>query len=238
MDVESGMANESDPNTAAEVVRRQELSALVDGELTSDGVQRICVAWRSEPASRETWHAFQVIGDVMRSEDLARAGTHDERFLRDFRARMSIEPVVLAPHKASASADADVALQMTSSVAPRRSSGRSWRVPTAVAAGLVVVVGVMMATQAPHQTEGDSAPLAALPASISVGVTASAPQVVALVPQSELNPAATELVFDGQVIRDPRLDRYLLAHKQFSGSSVLGAPSGFLRNAAVEVPAR
>lgn len=237
MDVESDMANESDPNTAAEVVRRQELSSLVDGELTADGVQRICVAWRSESASRETWHAFQVIGDVMRSEDLARAGTHDERFLRDFRARMSIEPVVLAPHKASASADADVALQMTSSVAQRRSNGRSWRMPTALAAGLVVV-GVMMATQAPHQTEGDSAPLAALPASISVGVTASAPQAVALVPQSELNPAATELVFDGQVIRDPRLDRYLLAHKQFSGSSVLGAPSGFLRNAAAEVPAR
>jgi sigma-E factor negative regulatory protein RseA len=47
-----------------------------------------------------------------------------------------------------------------------------------------------------------------------------------------------ELVFDGQVIRDPRLDRYLLAHKQFAGTSVLGPTSGLLRNAAVEVPER
>jgi sigma-E factor negative regulatory protein RseA len=55
---------------------------------------------------------------------------------------------------------------------------------------------------------------------------------------SDVYPAGMELVFDGQVIRDPRLDRYLLAHKQFAGTSVLGPTSGLLRNAAVEVPER
>ena len=101
----------------------------------------------------------------------------------------------------------------------------------------MVAVGVMVATQAPQPT-GASVPMAAAPASTSLGVTAAAPQVAGLNPQAELNSSTTELVFDGQVIRDPRLDRYLLAHKQFSGSSVLGAPSGFLRNAAAEIPAR
>ena len=42
----------------------------------------------------------------------------------------------------------------------------------------------------------------------------------------------------GQVIRDARLDRYLAAHKQFAGSSALGVPSAYLRNATAEVPGR
>ena len=36
------------------------------------------------------------------------------------------------------------------------------------------------------------------------------------------------------LIRDPRLDAYLAAHQQFGGSSALGVPSGFLRNATHE----
>jgi sigma-E factor negative regulatory protein RseA len=43
---------------------------------------------------------------------------------------------------------------------------------------------------------------------------------------------------NGKLIRDPRLDRYLAAHQQFAGTSALGVPSGFLRNAAAEVPNR
>ena len=203
------MTNQSD--SGADIGRRQELSALVDGELGADGVQRVCAGWRSESALRETWHTYSLIGDVMRSEDLAAAASRDEAFLRDFRQRLSAEPVVLAPQ----------AVDSMSAAAIGRSA-RVWRTPAAVAAGLM-----------------ESVPMAAVPASTSeFGSSVSAPQVAVLNSQPESSPVGTELVFDGQVIRDPRLDRYLLAHKQFSGSSVLGAPSGFLRNAAAEVPAR
>jgi sigma-E factor negative regulatory protein RseA len=41
-----------------------------------------------------------------------------------------------------------------------------------------------------------------------------------------------------KLLRDTRLDRYLAAHQQFAGTSALGVPSGFLRNAAAEVPNR
>jgi sigma-E factor negative regulatory protein RseA len=51
----------------------------------------------------------------------------------------------------------------------------------------------------------------------------AAPMVVADEPQA--------LVASGKLIRDARLDRYLAAHKQFAGSSALGVPSGYLRNA-------
>lgn len=226
------MTNESESHTDGAAARRQELSALVDGELASDGVQRLCAAWRNEPSSRETWHAYSLIGDVMRSEDLASAAAHDERFLRDFRQRLSAEPVVLAPDTSAA------ARNLPPGAVARRSGLRSWRAPAAVAAGLMVAVGAMVATQAPFQATGESAPMAAVPASDSFAPDRAVPQLAVLSPPSESISAGTELVFDGQVIRDPRLDRYLLAHKQFSGSSVLGAPSGFLRNAAAEVPAR
>jgi sigma-E factor negative regulatory protein RseA len=41
-------------------------------------------------------------------------------------------------------------------------------------------------------------------------------------------------VASGKLIRDARLDQYLAAHKQFGGSTALGAPSGFLRSATSE----
>ena len=43
----------------------------------------------------------------------------------------------------------------------------------------------------------------------------------------------------GQVmIRDPRLDELLAAHKQYGSTSALQMPAGFLRNATFEAPAR
>ena len=41
-------------------------------------------------------------------------------------------------------------------------------------------------------------------------------------------------VIDGRLVRDPRLDRYLAAHKQFAGTSALGVPSVFLRGETVD----
>jgi sigma-E factor negative regulatory protein RseA len=51
-------------------------------------------------------------------------------------------------------------------------------------------------------------------------------------------PEAAALVANGSLIRDARLDRYLAAHKQFAGSSALGVPSGYLRNATAIESAR
>ena len=117
----------------------------------------------------------------------------------------------------------------------QRASKRSWWAPAAVAAGFVAVAGTLVAvSQAPQESSAQALRLAA------VAPTASAVQApsAVVVARSE-NPASfPESLATGELIRDPQLDQYLLAHKQLAGSSVLGAPSGFLRNAAVEVPAR
>ena len=60
-------------------------------------------------------------------------------------------------------------------------------------------------------------PSQALPADQGVAVAGNEPQVM---------------------IRDPRLDELLAAHKQFGGTSALQMPAGFLRNATFEAPAR
>lgn len=60
-------------------------------------------------------------------------------------------------------------------------------------------------------------------------------------PQLAAAPAAVVPAADTRnvaMIRDPRLDQLLAAHRQLGGANALQAPSGFLRNATFEGPAR
>ena len=50
---------------------REQLSALVDGELDPAAAVRACAGWRDDAGCRATWHAYHLIGDVLRSDDLA-----------------------------------------------------------------------------------------------------------------------------------------------------------------------
>ena len=186
------------------------LSALVDGELMPDDVRRACAAWRNDAGARQNWHAYQLIGDVLRSDDLASAPARDEAFLQRLRGRLADEPVVLAPQAVPA------ASRLTLSSGRRL---RRWHAGAAVAAGFVAVAGVLVATRAPEPT-----PALAGVAPAVIPVSAN--------PDAGVEPVA--FVTDGQVIRDARLDRYLAAHKNFAGASALGVPSAFLRSATTD----
>jgi len=215
--------------------RDEEMSALLDGELHGDPVERICSEWRSDAGSRDTWHSYSLIGDVMRCEDLALSCASDEQFLRKFRQRMAAEPVVLAPGLAQYPAK-DVADEGS---LPVVRPVRAWTWPVAWVAGFVVVVGTVVGVQNSAVITGASAPqVAVAPTADSSNSLVKVGRAESAAPPTDVYAAGMELVFDGQVIRDPRLDRYLLAHKQFVGNSVLGQTSGLLRNAAVEVPER
>ena len=78
----------------------EELSALADGELDDSGVSRACLLWCQESESRQTWHAYHLIGDVLRSEDLASSPGRDLAGLARLRQRLALEPAVLAPETA------------------------------------------------------------------------------------------------------------------------------------------
>lgn len=208
----------------------EDVSALVDGELDESAVARVCAQWRSDEATREAWHTYQLIGDVLRSEDLAAAGARDAAFLKGLRARLAAEPVVLAPQTAEPAA----APVFEPAVANGAAVRRAWRRPAAMVAGIAVVASVLVVTRMPGSPTVD-VPEGTVLASGPAGQTA-APTLVA----TGAAPAAREamvrdeaqVVLDGDLIRDARLDEYLAAHKKFGGSSGPGAPSGFLRNAA------
>ena len=80
------------------LVLRQSMSALADGELRGGAAaDAACVAWRDEPEARRAWHRYQLIGDVLRSAELASSPAHDEAFLIGLQRRLATEPTVLAP---------------------------------------------------------------------------------------------------------------------------------------------
>lgn len=114
------------------------LSALADGE--RQAVDSACAMWREDEQARQTWHLYHLIGDVLRSDELASAPAHDAAFLEGLRARLASEPVVLAPAPATVPAG----------------GLRRWRVPVAAAAGFVVVAGVLVVLRlnAPRESGG------------------------------------------------------------------------------------
>lgn len=120
------MLNRSDERGEA---NRQSLSALMDGQATSADAAALCAQWRGDEQVRERWAAYHLIGDVLRSEDLALPPQRNEAFLQSFRERLAAEPVHLVPR----------APMVT------RPHRMGWQVATAAAAaGFVLVAGVMV----------------------------------------------------------------------------------------------
>ncbi len=243
------MSTNSNPDSAA----LERLSALTDGELNGPMTAHACNLWREAPQARRTWYAYHLIGDVLRSDDLACDPSADADFLATFRTRLQVEPVVFAPELPQPLQPAvpvsESALGMAQGKGRWQHKGRSpglphvvnglssrrwsWMVPSAVAAGCVAVASVVVIARPfgtpPSALAGADSPGIIAPLNRSTG-----PAPAATVPSAAYSEPEVA-VFDGRLIRDARLDRYLVAHKQFAGSSALGVPSTFLRNAtAVE----
>ena len=197
---------------------KERLSALADGELGPAESTATCAAWTGDAGLRADWHAWHLIGDVLRSDDLASEFRHDREFCAGLRSRLQAEPVVLAPAPALAGKVPRIA------EAPARRRG--WTTAGAVAAGLVLVIGTFAVVRPGESPTARIAQVDALPA--ATALTAAAPRVA--------DPVA--IVADNKVIRDAQLERYLEAHKQFAGTSALGVPSSFLRSATVDSAGR
>jgi len=195
---------------------KERLSALADGELDPAGSSTSCEAWARDAALRADWHAWHLIGDVLRSEDLAADPRHDRAFCAKLRTRLRAEPVVLAP--APARADP---------VQRRSRRGGGWGAAGAVAAGVVLVVGTFAVVR-----PGGS------PTTAQIARADMPSPTTAAAPDTDAAALPVAIVADSKIIRDAQLERYLEAHKQFAGTSALGVPSAFLRSATVDSAAR
>jgi sigma-E factor negative regulatory protein RseA len=189
------MQNRSEPSDA----RRQQLSSLMDGDLADSDVAGACAAWRQDADARRDWHAYHLIGDVMRSDDLASTPARDAAFLQALRQRLADEPVPLAPAPLQAPVAAPAVQQVANGApaAPRSRPARHWLMaPVAVAAGFVAVAGVMVVTRVMS------------PASVDAPTLAST------------NPAPGASVV---LVRNAQLDRYLSAHRSLANGAMPGA---------------
>ena len=129
------------------------VSSLMDGDLEADAASGALARWRHDSELRATWHAYQLIGDVLRSDDLAKTPAQDEAFLRTLRGRLAHEPVPLSAGRAVPKP----------AVAARRRWPGWLMAPAAVAAGFVAVAGLLVVTRVVSINPADSGQLAQAP---------------------------------------------------------------------------
>lgn len=197
-----------------ENMNTQELmSALADGQLQGEALARGLEVAASDPAAVQAWHSYHLIGDVLRSADLA-GGAAPGAFLARLRQGLQQEQPF-----APAAAQPIAVLPATSVARPGRAandaSGR-WK----LVAGFASVAAVAAIGWTVVGGSGQ-------PAGPQLAGAGGGTQAVAV--------SAGER---GMMLRDPRLDQLMQAHRQFGGTTALQAPAGFLRNATFEGPAR
>lgn len=184
------------------------ISALTDGELNGDAVADAVRIAMDDPAGRQAWCAYHVIGEVIRSGAAPSAQASPEAFLARLQQRLDQEPLPARPVVAE---PAVVALPQVAA------NDGSWRLIAGVAsvAALGAVAWNFWSAQPAAAPQLAAVPVAPTPA------------------VAQVDPRAQPTM-----IRDPRLDQLLAAHRQLGGAGALQTSSGFLRNATYEGPAR
>ena len=239
----------SDSETGFEVI-----GALADGQLRGNEFVRTVNHIHDDSHARSTWHAYHVIGDVLRGTELSKSVLDDAGFVSRFQARLAGESG--AGMVASPSATPEFSVSPISSLeagkrlnqSSANDAGFKWKLVAGCASmAAVAAIGwsALVSFDSLDMT-GKTSQMAALPVptvspepalkvqiagaslSLSLGSPLGSPMGIA-------QPGAvTGATAQGVMIRDPNLDALLAAHRQFGGSSALQMPTGFLRNATFE----
>lgn len=191
-----------------QIQMRELISALADGQLRGEAFARGVEAAGTDPCGREAWNTYHLIGDVLRSGDLA-ACSAPTAFLARLEQRLLQEPLQPAAHATSRPRQEGATISRPPAA---NDASFRWKLVAGFASfAAVAAIGwtVVGAVAKPEQGQ-----LAAAPGPVLAGGQA------------------------GLMIRDPNLDEFLAAHRQLGGASALQTPAGFLRNATFEGPNR
>lgn len=204
---------------------RELVSALADGQLRGEEFARAVALAGAAGDARATWHAYHLVGDVLRDGETGPLG-QEAAFMQRLQKRLAQEkkPVSLVPaHPASLLEPA-----LMKRVEPNGQELQSandavfrWKMVAGLASLAAVTVIGWQAVSG-FAIQDDSTTLAQ--------ANVNQPTVAVLQPVADVEPQV--------MLRDPQLDALLAAHRQFGGASALQMPAGFLRNATFEGAAR
>jgi sigma-E factor negative regulatory protein RseA len=196
------------------------LSALADGQLAPADAAQTMDCLTTDASQIQTWHAYHVVGDVLRSRELA-PSRDGVLFLQKLEQRLALDPVFPRAPDASRAQEPLVVLRHTKSQHSANDPLVRWK----VLAGVLCVALLGVLTVQPRGAGFGPDP-ATLAASMPVQATAATVAV-------DVDDRRGEVM-----VRDPALDRLLAAHRQVGGHSALQNTSGFLRNATFEGTSR
>lgn len=192
--------------------RGERLSAFVDGELFGEehpNLDKFLSGLNGE--DRAAWSRYHLIGDALRSDDLAVSAATSSAFMSGFVARLQNEPHMLAP----------AAIPLA-----RRLLALRRRVMPAVAVAAAAATLTWIVVPQLQRVPGGSG---AQMASLQTREDAVQRVAMASVPMSTAQPVAQ----DANIIRDASLDQYLEAHQQFAQQPVMAGSMPMIRAASV-----
>jgi sigma-E factor negative regulatory protein RseA len=189
--------------------RGERLSAFVDGESLHDAgdISQFIASFTTR--DRAAWSDYHLIGDALRSDDLAASPATSSAFMAAFSQRLEAEAHVIAP--------AAVASRLRGQLFRRRV------VPAfAVAAAAATLTWIVV-----PQLQGLDNRSAGTQLSSMSADTVQRVSMAAQPSASNRSP-----VVEANIIRDASLDQYLEAHQQFSQQPVMPGSMPFIRAAA------
>lgn len=201
----------------------QLISSVMDGEMSESQLDELLIRLKGENSGqiKKSWAQYHEFGDILRTDDLA--VTFSPEFSSKFEALLAVEPIVFAPENSLNKQD-------KSSKAGTRKSAY-WAI-TSVAA--TVMLGFLMAPQIiPLLNHGGVSDMsvtkieqadsfAASGVKLASNANSSASASVNVNPNKDAE-FASKLENQVEMLRDPRLDSYLLAHQKVSPSFDNGA---------------
>jgi sigma-E factor negative regulatory protein RseA len=190
--------------------RAERVSAIIDSQSMTEVDQFI---FELDAQDRMTWSTYHLVGDVLRSDDLAEHAGAESGFMARFSARLADEPHLLAPAPHAATLAGTVATSTSNReivppvVAAAHGARRRIAPAFAVAAAAAVLSWVVL-PQLQHL--GNPGMVGVSPATLSAAGGAPNPDV------RQVAAVAVPAPAQANVIRDAALDQYLEAHMQFA----------------------
>jgi len=186
------------------------VSALMDAELQSSELSQALDAISGSASARTTWDLYHLVGESMRG-GVGHCRTHDPAFVSQLRERLQVEQARMQQQRPLTGSAPTRAAQ-----SPLAANDAWWR-KVATLASVAVLAVVVWQAGSWVRPDGQAA--------VELAQTAQPAATV------EPTPVAATPTLSGQtMLRDPRLDALLAAHRHH-GVSALQVPTGFLRNA-------